>query len=113
MPGPSREIILRLYRDALSTPWGFRLQGGKDIKQPLSVQKVGSFLLLLRPSGEQDTCISTHRRRLGGSPGTCTPIIEKRPCIYYFLPPFAPNILVCLPNMFDKSTPVFLPLHIG
>ena len=24
-----------------------------------------------------------------GSPGTCPPIIEKRPCIYHFLPPFA------------------------
>jgi len=32
-----------------------------------------------------------HRRRLGGSPGTCPPIIEKRPCIYHFLPPFAPQ----------------------
>src|SRR6218665_1464310 len=35
------------------------------------------------------------------------PIIEKRPCIYHFLPPSAPpNILVCPPNIFGKSTPV-------
>ena len=52
-----------------------------------------------------------HRRRLRGgvSPGTCLPIIEKRSCIYHFLPPFAsPDILVCPPNIFDKSTPVGL-----
>ena|SRR6218665_3741961 len=30
--------------------------------------------------------------------GTCPPIIEKRQCIYHFLPPSAPpNILVCPP----------------
>src|SRR6218665_1069661 len=40
---------------------------------------------------------------LGGSLGTCPPIIENRPCIYHFLPP---NILVCPSNIFDKSTPV-------
>src|SRR6218665_1689347 len=50
---------------------------------------------------------SLHRRRLlAGSPGTCPPIIEKCPCIYHFLPYFSPNILVCSPNVFDKSTPV-------
>src|SRR6218665_3913102 len=42
---------------------------------------------------------------LGGCPGTCPPIIEKRLCIYHFLPPFAPQYLVCPPNIFDKSTP--------
>src|SRR6218665_2828811 len=26
----------------------------------------------------------------GGSPGTCPPIIEKRPCICHFLPPLPP-----------------------
>ena len=41
-----------------------------------------------------------------GSPGTCPLIIEKRSCIYHFLPPFPSNILVCPPNIFDKSTPV-------
>ncbi|XP_064619602.1 PDZ and LIM domain protein 7-like isoform X4 [Lineus longissimus] len=30
----------RLYRDGLQTPWGFRLQGGKDFNQPLTVQRV-------------------------------------------------------------------------
>src|SRR6218665_1438336 len=34
-----------------------------------------------------------HRCRLwGGSPGKCPPIIEKCPCIYHFLPPFALQI---------------------
>jgi hypothetical protein len=37
MPG---ETELRLYRDSLSTPWGFRLYGGKDLSIPLSVQRV-------------------------------------------------------------------------
>ena len=32
-------------------------------------------------------------------------IIEKRPCIYYFLRPF-PHNLVYPPNIFEKSTPV-------
>jgi len=35
------------------------------------------------------------------------PIIEERPCIYRLLPPsFPTDILVCPPNIFDKSTPV-------
>src|SRR6218665_3120052 len=43
-----------------------------------------------------------HRCRLwGGSPGTCPQIIEKRPCIYHFLPPFAPPI-------FWFAHPIFL-----
>src|SRR6218665_3797461 len=48
----------------------------------------------------------------GGSLGTCPPIIENCPCIYHFLPPFHPSILVCPPNIFDKSTPLALA-HIG
>jgi hypothetical protein len=40
MPGPGRDVQVRLYRDALSTPWGFRLHGGKDLRTPLTVQKV-------------------------------------------------------------------------
>jgi|SRR6218665_1099568 len=43
----------------------------------------------------------------GGSPGTCLQIIEKQSCIFHFSSPFAsPNILVCPPNSFDKTTPV-------
>src|SRR6218665_739895 len=41
-------------------------------------------------------------RGLGGQRGHVPPIIEKRPCIYHFLP----NILVCPSNIFDKSTPL-------
>src|SRR6218665_983018 len=40
-----------------------------------------------------------HRRRLRGSPGTCPPI-EKRPCIYHFLPSFPP--------IFWSAHPIFL-----
>jgi len=50
MSGPGRDIQIRLYRDSLSTPWGFRLQGGKDLKAPLTIQKVGLFDNLLAKS---------------------------------------------------------------
>lgn len=38
--GPPIDAHVCLQRDALSTPWGFRLQGGKDFKTPLTVQRV-------------------------------------------------------------------------
>ena len=31
---------VRLYRDSFSTPWGFRIQGGMDMRQPLIIQRV-------------------------------------------------------------------------
>ncbi|ELU07187.1 hypothetical protein CAPTEDRAFT_98150 [Capitella teleta] len=34
------ECQVRLHRDALNTPWGFRLQGGKDFNAPLTIQRV-------------------------------------------------------------------------
>lgn len=40
MTGPFQETQVQLHRDALSTSWGFRLQGGKDFKTPLTVQRV-------------------------------------------------------------------------
>ena len=43
MPGPGREFQIRLYRDSLTSPWGFRLHGGKDLKCPLVIQKVRSL----------------------------------------------------------------------
>jgi len=48
--------------------------------------------------------LSRHRRRHrgGGSPVTCPQIIEKRPCTYQFLSPFAP-----LP-IFWFAHPIFL-----
>ncbi|XP_071106189.1 LIM domain-binding protein 3-like isoform X2 [Haliotis cracherodii] len=33
---------VRLFRDSFNTPWGFRLQGGKDLNQALIVQRVFS-----------------------------------------------------------------------
>ncbi|XP_052261860.1 PDZ and LIM domain protein 5-like isoform X6 [Dreissena polymorpha] len=33
-------VQVRLARDSLQTPWGFRLQGGKDLSQELVVQRV-------------------------------------------------------------------------
>ena len=47
---------------------------------------------------------------LGGQPGNMSPIIEKRPCIYHFLTPFAPLLLVYPPNIFDKSMPVTMTI---
>lgn len=34
------EFLVVLYRDSLHTPWGFRLEGGQDFKQPLTIQRV-------------------------------------------------------------------------
>uniref|UniRef100_A0A1I8JD03 PDZ domain-containing protein n=1 Tax=Macrostomum lignano TaxID=282301 RepID=A0A1I8JD03_9PLAT len=33
-------VTVRLYRDSLQTPWGFRVQGGADFHTPLTVQRV-------------------------------------------------------------------------
>jgi len=40
MPGPGRDVQVRLYRDSLNTPWGFRLTGGRDLNSFLTIQKV-------------------------------------------------------------------------
>lgn len=34
------DFQITLQRDSLSTPWGFRLEGGKDFKAPLTIQRV-------------------------------------------------------------------------
>ncbi len=34
------EFTVTLYRDSLQTPWGFRLEGGRDFKSPLTIQRV-------------------------------------------------------------------------
>jgi hypothetical protein len=36
----SHDFSVVLYRDSLSTPWGFRLEGGKDFFTPLTIQRV-------------------------------------------------------------------------
>ncbi|KAL8574265.1 hypothetical protein ACOMHN_063672 [Nucella lapillus] len=36
------QLTIQLSRDSFNTPWGFRLQGGKDVGQVLSVQRVFS-----------------------------------------------------------------------
>jgi len=33
-------VEVQIYRDALTSPWGFRLAGGKDFNAPLIVQRV-------------------------------------------------------------------------
>ncbi|XP_013792181.2 LIM domain-binding protein 3-like, partial [Limulus polyphemus] len=33
-------LTLNLARDGASMPWGFRLQGGSDLGQPLTIQRV-------------------------------------------------------------------------
>src|SRR6218665_1382936 len=44
-------------------------------------------------------CSGKHRLRLWrGIPGRCPPIINKRPCNYHFLPPFAPIFLFAHPT---------------
>lgn len=34
------DFQITLYRDSLKTQWGFRLEGGKDFKSPLTIQRV-------------------------------------------------------------------------
>lgn len=34
------DFNVTLYRDSLSTPWGFRMDGGRDFYKPLSIQRV-------------------------------------------------------------------------
>jgi len=34
------EFLVTLYRDSLQTPWGFRLEGGKEFRTPLCIQRV-------------------------------------------------------------------------
>ena len=48
MPGSGRELEIRLYRDSLSTSWGFRLQGGKDLNAPLTIQKVSFYFSICK-----------------------------------------------------------------
>lgn len=36
----SYEVNVTLFRDSLSTPWGFRLEGGRDFHFPLTIQRV-------------------------------------------------------------------------
>ncbi|CAH1794698.1 unnamed protein product [Owenia fusiformis] len=40
MSGGFSKIQVHLYRDGLSTPWGFRVKGGKDLNSALHVEKV-------------------------------------------------------------------------
>lgn len=34
------DFSITLFRDSLSTPWGFRLEGGRDYQTPLTIQRV-------------------------------------------------------------------------
>lgn len=36
------EYTVKLQRDSLGSPWGFRLQGGADLKSNLTVQRVST-----------------------------------------------------------------------
>lgn len=38
------EYTAKLQRDSLSTPWGFRLQGGADLNSALTIQRVSTEL---------------------------------------------------------------------
>jgi hypothetical protein len=40
MSSSSYELNVTLYRDSLTTPWGFRLEGGRDFHYPLTIQRV-------------------------------------------------------------------------
>ncbi len=36
------DFSITLFRDSLHTPWGFRLEGGRDYGAPLTIQRVFS-----------------------------------------------------------------------
>ena len=40
MSSSSYEFNVTLFRDSLSTPWSFRLEGGRDFHYPLTIQRV-------------------------------------------------------------------------
>src|SRR6218665_1009808 len=52
-----------------------------------------------------------HRRRLRGQPGHVPPNNWESPMHLLLFTTFPPNILVCPPNIFDKSTPVVMAGH--
>lgn len=49
--------VVVLSRSDVSTPWGFRLHGGKDFGSPLTVQRVGTQQLLFLKSWNNMTNI--------------------------------------------------------
>ena len=89
----SKSEVLNLYFiDIILNvdPAGFKLQLDGSGKPRCAL---GAFRCIFSLVG---FCIGVD---FGGQPGHMPPIIEKRPCIYHFLPPSAPNILVCPPNI--------------
>ena len=40
-------VAIQLQRDAFNKPWGFRLQGGLEQGQPLSIQRVRTLYYVL------------------------------------------------------------------
>ncbi|VDD84434.1 unnamed protein product [Mesocestoides corti] len=46
---PGQVVTLKLVREDSSTPWGFRLEGGRDMGQPLKIQRVS-------PGGVAERC---------------------------------------------------------
>ncbi|GFN81970.1 PDZ and LIM domain protein 3 [Plakobranchus ocellatus] len=55
-------LNVHLYRDSFNTPWGFRLQGGKDLNQPLTVQRVFSNSPAERELQRGDNILSINTR---------------------------------------------------
>src|SRR6218665_1887834 len=89
------------------------MDGGKELRDGRKKRRKCQRIIVLTTNTSPIACICSvhislcHRQSLMGQPGHVLPIIEKRPCIYHFLPSFAPpNILVCPPNIFDKSMSV-------
>jgi len=50
-------VVVRLKRNDTGTPWGFRLQGGKDFHTPLSVQKVTDRSIAKRSGLKEEDAI--------------------------------------------------------
>ena len=51
MVGQGGATVIRLSRDSTNTPWGFRLQGGQETHNPLTVQRVSGQILEVDKGG--------------------------------------------------------------
>ncbi len=58
----SYDFKVTLYRDSLSTPWGFRLEGGHDYGFPLTIQRVFTGSPASTDLQRGDIILSIHNR---------------------------------------------------
>ncbi|CAL1543367.1 unnamed protein product [Lymnaea stagnalis] len=109
-------LNVHLYRDSFNTPWGFRLQGGKDLSQPLVVQRVfsnspaegelqrGDVILSIN---SRDASQLTHKQAqdLIKHGGGQVQLIVNRPPPGTQVPPLSPPIVTQRPRAPSLQSP--------